>query len=66
MIPNPFRKLSVLGASVALLLLWPVAMFIGLSIAALVFRFTFTWGIDIISWMREVMNNLASIYPGTS
>jgi hypothetical protein len=47
------------------LILWLTGLFVIISLQALAFRFGVTWGIDILSWWRGVLNHVASIYPGT-
>lgn len=51
--PRTFMGVTVFA------LFWLASLFVFLLIQALLFRFAITWGIDILSWWREVLNNLA-------
>ena len=42
-----------------MLVVWCAGLFTIMLINALLFRFVATWSIDIFSWYREVLNNLA-------
>lgn len=47
------------GGCVLFVLVWCTTLFVALLISAIAFRFMFTWSIDVMSWWREVLNNLA-------
>jgi len=58
-------KLTVLGV-VAYILIRLMYLFIILSVFALCFRWLDTFFIEVQQWfMRDVLNNIAGLYPGT-
>jgi hypothetical protein len=63
---NPFSKRTSIILTLTNILFCFMLVFIGLSIAALGFRWADSLLIEILSWIRQVLNNLASIYPWTS
>lgn len=54
---------KVVGNDIASTLVIVVAyfafLFVIMLLQAVALRFSITWGIDILSWYREVLNNLA-------
>lgn len=61
--PRNTRSVNIAVGGFTGFMLWLLtvctSLFVMMLIQAIALRFTVTWGIDIMSWYREVLNNLA-------
>lgn len=50
---------SDIASTLVIIVAYLTALFVIMLLQAVALRFTVTWGIDVLSWYREVLNNLA-------
>lgn len=48
-----------IASTLVIVLAYLAFLFVIMLVQAIALRFTFTWGIELWSWYREVLNNLA-------
>lgn len=63
---NPFSGRATIVIVLVNFLLKLMVLFVLVSIAALCFRWANSLTIEILGWVRQVLNHVASLYPGTS